>query len=155
MVRAIGNNNDSTINPSDGFTPQCATLMLPLIRAIVADMVDLTESIKAQREQLEGIDDIEGTMGHDSYRDELRDIRGSIDDDLSKLNDCAAELRALGVHPHEPFDGSVDFPATFNRQPISLCWRIGEETVSHWHDNRDSRERQKIDAQAFGAESVN
>jgi hypothetical protein len=29
--------------------------------------------------------------------------------------------------------GLVDFPAELEGGPAYLCWRLGEETVGHWH----------------------
>ena len=42
MVRAIGNDNDSTLQSNAEFTPARATQMLPLVGAIVADTVSYT-----------------------------------------------------------------------------------------------------------------
>ena len=156
MVRAIGNGNDSTVEPENGFTPSRATEMLPLVSRIVADMATLTKTINAQREQLKGVDALSDTISHESYRDELRDIRASLEEDEQRLADCFDELAVLGVRPHHPFDGGVDFPATLNRRPVFLCWMLGEDTVVHWHDpDSQPKLRQAIDSQKFGAESLN
>jgi hypothetical protein len=31
-------------------------------------------------------------------------------------------------------EGLIDFPAEREGQEIFLCWRLGEESVDHWHD---------------------
>ena len=30
--------------------------------------------------------------------------------------------------------GLVDFPAVIDGREVYLCWRLGEESVDHWHD---------------------
>lgn len=155
MVRAIRDDSDSI--PARGeFTPNSATRMLPLLRRIVADMVRLTRSIDAQREQLRGIDQLPETIDRPNYREEVSDIRGSLAQDEQRLHECRSELAALGVESHQPFDGSVDFPAVVNRRRVRLCWTPGDERVEHWHEvGQPACERKKVDAQKFGAESLN
>ena len=56
------------------------------------------------------------------------------------------ELAALGVEMKDPNKGLVDFPALLDDRVVYLCWKLGEETVEHWHeltagfDNRESVE---------------
>ena len=93
MVRAIrDNNNDSTSGRDTGFTPRSATNMLPLVRRIVDDILRLSRSIDAQREQLRGIDRLTETMDQPDYREELSDIRASLADDEQRLRGCFGEL---------------------------------------------------------------
>ncbi|NND97366.1 MAG: DUF2203 domain-containing protein [Pirellulaceae bacterium] len=150
MVRAIGNNSDSSVEGEHGFTPTGATKMLPLVRRIVADLVELERSIAAQREQLQGVDSLAGTSTQHSYQEELRDIRASLAQDESRLQLCMEELTALGVKPHHPIDGGVDFPATINRRPVYLCWNLGEDSVHHIHElDQASTKRKQLDPTAF------
>lgn len=157
MVRAISdNNNDSTSGQRTSFTPRSATKMLPLVRRIVADMLQLSRSIDAQREQLRGIDKLTETNDQPDYREELSDIRGSLTGDERRLEICFSELAALGLEAHQPFDGSIDFPAVFNRRRVRLCWRPEDERVEHWHEvGKSVHERKKIDPKLFGVESLN
>lgn len=157
MVRAISNNNnDSASGKRTAFTPSSATNMLPLVRRIVADMLQLSRSIDAQREQLRGIDKLAETIDQPDYREELSDIRGSLLDDERRLEFCFRELTALGLEPHQPFDGSIDFPAVLNRRQVRLCWCPDDERVEHWHEvGKSVQTRQKIDPAKFGLESLN
>ena len=156
MVRAISDNNGSSAPAENEFTPRTATLMLPLVRRIVADMIRLTDSIAAQRAQLQVIDDLPETMDQRDYSEELSDIRASLADDEERLVACAGELSALGLEAHLPFDGSVDFPAVLNRRRVRLCWSPDDEKVEHWHEiGQPKTERQKVDPQKFSTESMN
>ncbi len=155
MVRAISDNNDPTAGHDSAFTPCSATKMLPLVRRIVADIVQLSDSIDAQRAQLSEIDKLAATIDQPNYREELSDIRGSLASDERRLEVCFSELAALGLEAHQPFDGSIDFPAMLNRRQVHLCWRPEDERVEHWHEVGKSMDRTKVDPKKFGAESLN
>ena len=135
MVRAISDNgNGPTARPITSFTASSATAMLPLVSRIVDDLLRLDRAIKAQREQLKGVDQLAKTSEHPDYQDELFDIRGSLEEDQRLFQSCMSELTALGINPHVPFDGTVDFPTDLNRRAVRLCWQPGEERVEYWHE---------------------
>ncbi len=134
MVRATSSNRDSGGYKSECFTVAQATEMLPLVSMIVSDALQLNRAIERQRQQIRGIDAIAGTIDHPSYQDELKDIRGSLLEDEKRLKKCLGELSQLGVEPHLPLSGAVDFPSIINRQPAVLCWFFGEPSVDFWHE---------------------
>ncbi len=146
MVRAISdNNNDSTRSANVTFTAASATRMLPLVRRIVDDLLRLDGAIQAQRDQLRGVDQLLATIDQPDYQEELSDIRGSLNSDQQKFEYCMSELTSLGVQPHLPFDGSVDFPSELNCRPVRLCWRPGDDRVEYWHKLGQTKDqRQKI-----------
>jgi hypothetical protein len=43
-------------------------------------------------------------------------------------------LAGQGILLRDPETGLVDFPSERDGRPVYLCWRLGEERVSHWHD---------------------
>lgn len=143
MVRAISD-SDSKKPSITSFTASSATQMLPLVSRIVDDLLRLDRSIKAQREQLSGIDERSATIDHADYKEELTDIRGSLDYDQRKFESVLSELTSLGVSPHLPFDGSVDFPTELKRRHVRLCWQPGEERVEYWHEIGASRDRRQV-----------
>lgn len=156
MVRAIRNNSDSAAGARTEFTPVSATKMLPLVRRIADDMLRLTQSISAQREQIREIDQLPQTIGRVDYQDEVSDIRGSLALDEKRLDDCRRELVSLGLETHMPFDGAVDFPSILNRRKVQLCWVLGEDRVEYWHEVGQTRDdRKKIASQEFGIGSHN
>ena len=146
MVRAISE-NDST-NPSiTTFTASSATQMLPLVRRIVDDLLRLDRAIQAQRDQLSGVEKLPSTIDQPDYQDELSDIRGSLDQDQKRFDSFLSELTSLGVSPHLPFDGSVDFPTQLNRRHVRLCWQPGEDEVEYWHEIGAAKDRrQKLES---------
>lgn len=147
MVRAISD-NDSTDRSITTFTASSATQMLPLVSRIVDDLLRLDRAIQAQREQLSGVDKLASTIDQPDYQEELSDIRGSLDHDQQRFETFLGELKSLGVSPHLPFDGSVDFPTDLNRRHVRLCWQPGEDRVEYWHEvGAPKNHRLKLESQ--------
>lgn len=134
MVHAIGDNEPTAARPETVFTPERATATLPLVRQIVSDLTRLSRSTAGLREQLRGLEKIAGFSERAEFSDELADIHGALAADEIGLQTYLQELAAIGVEPHLPFDGSVDFPAELNRRPIRLCWHPADEKVGYWHE---------------------
>lgn len=147
MVRAIGNKQNLS-EPAVGltYTPARATKTLPLVRRVVKDLLRLREVMDQQQLQLDGFHQLGDPIDQDAYRDELDDVQRSLTSEQEKWTQCVAELTAIGVLHHNPFDGTVDFPALLNRRPIRLCWRPGDAAVEYWHEvDESSADRKKID----------
>lgn len=51
-----------------------------------------------------------------------------------KLNARVRRLVSMGVQLKDLDRGLVDFPAWREDQEVLLCWHLGEEEVTHWHD---------------------
>ena len=52
------------------------------------------------------------------------------EDDLAA---AARELDEMGVVLKHPVEGLVDFYSYRNGELVELCWKLGEDRVSHWH----------------------
>ncbi|MCC9607645.1 DUF2203 domain-containing protein [Blastopirellula sp. JC732] len=117
------------------FTVAQANAMLPLVSAIVADIVELSRDVISRRER---IVDLERRANYDNaprvYAEELRLVKDELQSDSERLQSYVEELRDLGVEPKSGPEGLVDFPAVINGKSVYLCWKLGEPTVSHWHD---------------------
>ena len=130
--------------------------MLPLFRRIVADLSTLQAAIEVQSQQLQGIDSLPSTMQHPDYQEEVSDIRASLAEEQIRLDACISELKSLGVELHQPFSGTVDFPAVWKRRPICLCWHPNDPEVMYFHElGQPASERQKLEPSSFGVESFN
>ena len=52
---------------------------------------------------------------------------------FGKLRDLLREVAELGVEV-KAADGLVDFRSKLNGRTVYLCWKFGEERVTHWHE---------------------
>jgi hypothetical protein len=53
---------------------------------------------------------------------------------LRSLRVHVERLAELGILLRDPETGLVDFPGELDGQPVYLCWKLGEDRVTHWHD---------------------
>jgi hypothetical protein len=116
------------------FTVESANASLPLVRAIVKDLADLSREVVERRERLALLLAGRERGSQDLYGEELSQIEEELEKDSRRLQEFVEELSALGVEPKNGPDGLVDFPATLDGRPIYLCWKLGEAEVLHWHE---------------------
>jgi hypothetical protein len=123
-----------TTRPLKIFTVREANAMLPLVRAIVGDLVRLSQEVIERRQRLSLL--TSGRMGKpgDLYGDELAQIEDELEKEGQRLAEYVEELRQLGVEPKSATEGLVDFPTVINGRPAYLCWKLGEAQVSFWHE---------------------
>ncbi len=116
------------------FTPAEANATLPLVRAIVSDLVVLSRDLAERRQRLSPLLSGKAKKARDPYHEELVQTQKDMDRDMLRLKEYVEELRALGVEPKSGTEGLVDFPAILDGQPIYLCWKFDEPRVLFWHD---------------------
>jgi len=121
--------------PRQYFSVASANQTLPLVRAIVSDIVELYREVRDREERLTRI-----TRGRakesrpdDPYAQEVEQIRQELERDVDRLQSFIDELQELGVEFKDPIMGLVDFPAKRDGKEVYLCWKLGEPQVEFWH----------------------
>jgi hypothetical protein len=116
------------------FTVQQANAALPLVQAIVADLVQLSGEVNDRRQRLAMLFDGRRRDRSDPYREELAQIEEELEKDTQRLREFVEELLHLGVEPKSATEGLVDFPSVVEGRQVYLCWKLGEPEVLYWHD---------------------
>lgn len=112
-----------------------ANASLPLVRAIVTDLVRLSRDVAERRQRLALLlDGREPIQGNDPYHEELLHIEKDLEKDRQQLREYANELLQLGVEPKSATQGLVDFPTIMNGRVVYLCWQLGEPEIICWHE---------------------
>ncbi len=107
-------------NRREFFSIEEANAMLPLIRAIVADLTELSRDVDDRRRRLSFLLAGRNPNDHDLYHEELIQIEQELGKDTRRLHDYREELRALGVDAENGPEGFVDFPAFSDGRKICL-----------------------------------
>lgn len=118
------------------FTPEEANLRLPLVQAIVKDIVELFQDLHDRQERIAEIKQLPGSSSRDedsAYSEELQQAELDIDNDMEQLKGYVTELMDLGVELEDPALGVVNFPSLRDGKEIYLSWKFGEEEVAYWH----------------------
>jgi hypothetical protein len=141
--------------PSRLFTVDQANACLPLVRSIVADMVQLARDLLERRQRLDQLAHGRKTEKGNPYSDELEQMEEELEKDLERLNGYAAELMELGVEPKGAAEGLVDFPSMIEGRLGYLCWKYNEPEILYWHElNAGFAGRQPLTANVGSSESL-
>lgn len=120
--------------PAKLFTVEQANAMLPLVRAITADLVALAKDLQERRYRLALLLHGRSRKANDPYAEELVQMEADLERDTLRLQEYIDELRELGVEPKGVVEGLVDFPAQLDGRLVYLCWKLGEPEVLYWHE---------------------
>jgi hypothetical protein len=109
--------------PSRRFSLQEANRSLALVKRIVADIVTTHQqaaTCQAATEKARGRDQSKAQAELDRTCDRLQDL-------VDELNDVGVELKDYQT-------GLVDFVGRHEGRDVYLCWKLGEERITHWHE---------------------
>jgi len=129
----------AVIKPGGGngkryFTPAEANASLPLVRAIVRDIVDLARDIQDRHDRLVRLQGHgKGALG-DAYDEELRLAQVEFERQQERMEEYESELKKLGIELKDYHTGLIDFPCRMDGREVYLCWRLGEPEVGFWHE---------------------
>lgn len=132
------------------FTVEEAERTLPLLRRILSDLrveYDVWREALASYEVLAA-----GTRVETGESEELISARTSVTTAADRINGFLLELEAIGCQFKGFEEGLVDFYALRDDRLVYLCWRLGEEHITHWHEvDAGFAGRQPIDLAEFSA----
>ena len=134
------------------FSLQEAERTLPLVRRIVQD---LTNEYPAWRAAVSRFELLTGGARADwGETGELLAAREAVGWHADRINRYLQELEAVGC-VFKGFDaGLVDFYSLREDRPIFLCWKLGEDRITHWHEiDAGFSGRQPIDGAILSAMS--
>lgn len=116
------------------YTIDEANAALPLVKAIVKDIVELGRDLHERHDRLARLAPSEDSPTDDAYREELEPMQAEFARGQERMQELIDELSALGVELKDYRMGLVDFRAWMQNREVYLCWQLGEEEVAFWHE---------------------
>ena len=114
--------------PRQRFTLEQANRALPLVSRIVRDIVAMHRKIIA----------LQGKAPARAARTEKakteKPANGELEASVDRLQSFVDELTSIGVELKDYQLGLVDFVGRHQGRDIYLCWKLGEENITHWHE---------------------
>jgi hypothetical protein len=108
-----------------------ARQMLPLVRSIVADIVEINRRLAELAPQQAMLDEARRNLSWES-----RQRRYAVHEEVAKaeknLASAISELDALGLSLVDGTRGRVDFPTRVNGRQAAFTWQLGEDGVGFW-----------------------
>src|SRR5215472_7964247 len=56
---------------------------------------------------------------------------------VQRAKDAVAEIHSTGVQVKDIDIGLLDFPCKVDGEIVLLCWKLGEEKITHWHSTEE------------------
>jgi len=116
------------------FTVSEAETLLPVLESLLRSAIDaktLIEEVDAEQQALANrvflnggtLVNIVGVARRKAEREKA----------LQRAKDAVAEIDATGVQVKDLDIGLLDFPCMVGDEVILLCWKLGENGITHWH----------------------
>ena len=113
--------------PKRRFSLEEANRSLPLVKRVVSDIVKTHAlAMKLQRE-------VERS-GKSQKTDASAPQQKELDACMAKLEDFVDELSEIGCELKDYQSGLIDFVGRHEGRDVYLCWKLGEERITHWHE---------------------
>jgi hypothetical protein len=128
--------------PKRRFTLSEANRSLPLVKRVVGDIVKTHAQAMKLQHELErqvtaaaaskqtgqaGVAALQQSPSNVTMQDQL-------DACMSKLEDFVDELSEIGCELKDYQMGLIDFVGRHDGRDVYLCWKLGEESITHWHE---------------------
>jgi len=75
---------------------------------------------------------------------------------IHRVKDTLAEINAIGVQVKDIEIGLLDFPCKVEGRVVLLCWKLGEQGITHWHTSSEGfTGRKPVDERIAKAKKAN
>ena len=61
-----------------------------------------------------------------------------------RAKDALAEIDSIGVQVKDIDIGLLDFPCEVDGKTVLLCWKMGENSITHWHGTDEGFSGRKL-----------
>ena len=114
------------------FTLETAIALLPRVQDLMARAQQQHQDYRAAERQLAAA--MQTVRGNGHRADTLQSAQEAAAQALRQVRHTVEALHALGCEVKDVEQGLVDFRSQREGREIYLCWRVGEATISYWHE---------------------
>ena len=139
------------------FTLDEAHSLLPVLESLLRTAISgkkVMEEVQAEQQELSHRIFLNGGMFLDVVplaRRKAEKIKAE-----QRAKDALAEIDSIGVQVKDIDIGLLDFPCEVEGQIILLCWKLGEQSITHWHGTQEGfAGRKPIDERIARARRTN
>jgi hypothetical protein len=120
------------------FTLDEAQDLLPVLESLLRTSIEgkqLIESVDAEFQALAHKIFLNGGMSLNVVQ--LASRKAEREKTFQRVRDAMAEIDAIGVQVKDLDIGLLDFPCEVDGRVVLLCWKLGEKSITHWHDTSE------------------
>ncbi len=117
------------------FTLDEAQSLLPVLESLLRTAIDgkkLIETVDAELQELAHRVFLSGGLLVNIIQVARR--KAEREKTIQRVKDALAEIDATGVQVKDLDIGLLDFPCQVEGRTVLLCWKLGEKSITHWHD---------------------
>ena len=114
------------------FTLDEANATLPYVKSVVADVVDAYGEWRDQVAKYEVL--AAGSTSVEGDTEAQLELQAAVDRIARRISGYLSELENVGCMFKGFDDGLVDFLSVRDGREVYLCWKLGEEEITHWHE---------------------
>lgn len=116
------------------FTLQDAQMLLPTLESLLRTAIN-------SKKLIEEVDNEMQELAHRVFLNggtlvsvvEVARRKAQREKAVQRAKDAVAEIHATGVQVKDIDIGLLDFPCKVEGEIVLLCWKLGEEKITHWH----------------------
>ncbi len=139
------------------FTLEEAQSLLPVLESLLRNAIDgkkLIETVDAELQDLAHRVFLSGGLLVNIIQVARR--KAEREKTIQRVKDTLAEIDSTGVQVKDLDIGLLDFPCQVEGRTVLLCWKLGENGITHWHDTSEGfAGRKPIDEKIAKAKRTN
>jgi len=139
------------------FTLDEAQSLLPILESLLRTAIEgkkLIETVDAELQELAHRVFLSGGLLVNIIQVARR--KAEREKTIQRVKDTLAEIDATGVQVKDLDIGLLDFPCQVEGRTVLLCWKLGEQGITHWHDTSEGfAGRKPIDDRIARAKRTN
>ena len=143
--------------PDRTFTLEEAQALLPVLGSLLRTAIDgkkLIETVDAELQDLAHRVFLSGGLLVNIIQVARR--KAEREKTIQRVKDTLAEIDSTGVQVKDLDIGLLDFPCQVEGRTVLLCWKLGENGITHWHDTSEGfAGRKPIDEKIAKAKRTN
>lgn len=131
--------------PDRTFTLDEAHTLLPVLESLLRTAISskkLMEEVEAEMQALTHRIFLNGGTHIDVVATARRKAERAKAEQRAK--DALAEIDSIGVQVKDLDIGLLDFPCEVDGRVVLLCWKMGEESITHWHSPEEGFAGRKL-----------
>jgi hypothetical protein len=121
------------------------TFTLPEAQTLLPILESLLKTAISSKKLVEEVDDEMQELAHRVFLNggtlvrvvEVARRKAEREKAIQRAKDAVAEIHATGVQVKDLDIGLLDFPCKVEGEIVLLCWKLGEDQITHWHSTEE------------------
>ena len=128
-----------------------AEALLPELAGLLSAAIDCKRIVdESSRDRAKMIERVVRMGGSRVNLEEAIQMKRRKDEQVERLRELIQTIQDYGVLVKDLDMGLIDFPTLIGGREAYLCWKLGEESIGHWHYTDEGfANRKSLDAKTI------